>query len=186
MKRSFIPLLLASLIILTSMSECDFKKSFSPYRWEDSYVSAEVNGESYISTPGEVLHLSMFAPTVRLDESETGDDGFLFLLNREIFSQEDTVYVRIRYENFGNVELNRRYELPGESDNSAKLSVASPQNVGLTSYYDFDATDGYFMITEKQGGLFAGIFEFNAYCPELDETVSVTNGTFRFDGYESY
>jgi len=186
MKRSFIPLLLASVIILTSMSECDFKKSFSPYRWEDSYVSAEVNGESYISTPGEVLHLSMFAPTVRLDESETGDDGFLFLLNREIFSQEDTVYVRIKYENSDNVELNRRYELPGESDNNAKLSVASSQNAGLTSYYDFNATDGYFMITEKQGGLFAGIFEFNAYCPELDKTVSITNGTFRFEGYESY
>ena len=46
--KSYILLLLASVIILTSMSECKF--SLTRQAVEHSYVEAEVNGELFSAT----------------------------------------------------------------------------------------------------------------------------------------
>lgn len=174
--KSFIFLLLGMVVILTSMSKCDF--DLNPWRIEHSYITAELNGEPYASTAAESYGgAARLSPTL---QASSRDSYFSFYVWRVLYSGEKYMTLNIdRYECHSKLELNKKYDL---------MAGEIPEQGGMSIYSDcgeFYLTEGSVMFTwYEDTEHFAGKFEFTAYCPELDSTIVATNGTFEFDGTE--
>jgi len=187
--KSYILLLLASVIILTSMSECKF--SLTRQAVEHSYVEAEVNGELFSATIEEPF-LMISGPTIYLYQSSRVENEFAFSLACWIESADgnDGISINIFVDDVWPVELDRRYEfIPGiRTDDSAGASFIyqSYYEDGRDEPFSFnDCKGGYVIFNEVEDSGYhaplSGTFEFTAYDPVHDSTVVVTNGKFRLD-----
>ena len=172
--KSYIFLLLASVIILTSMSECKF--SLNPWSIEHSYVTAELNGRHYVSTVAEAFGgAGRREPTLRV---YLNDEYFYFRVERQLFSGENSVWLGINYEYPSQLEPNKKYDLMEDDITNNRPHVTA-------SGYDFYLTEGSLMFTSYvDESHYAGTFEFTAYNEELDSTIVATNGTFEYTGAE--
>lgn len=187
--KSYILLLLASVVILTSMSECKF--SLARRAVEHSYVEAEVNGELFSATIEESFHMTV-GPTIYLYQSSRVENEFSFNLGCWIESVDgdDGISINIFVSDVWPVEIDRRYEfVPGvRTDDSAGawFIYQSYYEDGRDEPFSFDDCKGGYVIFNEvgDGGYHAplsGTFEFTAYDPVHDSTVVVKNGKFRLD-----
>ena len=173
--KSYILLLLASVIILTSMSECKF--TLNPWMIEHSYVTVDLNGRHHVSTVAEAFGGAAHRePTLW---AHLYDEYFYFRVERQLFSGENSVWLTINYKYLSQLKPNKKYDLMAGDTDIQPSSVTS-------SGYEYYLTEGSLMFTSYvDGNHFAGTFEFAAYNQELDSTIVATNGTFEFAGTES-
>ena len=170
MKRSFIPLLLASVIILTSMSECDKEN------WER--VNVKLNGVQYGYSSMNFHHTGgKDFPVLQLT-----DDGFSFEISRTLSSADgQTVQFQLSMDCDEPFELYHPYPFEQQGNSQASLLVWVPDGENEFIGYHFSNTsDGYVEFTEYAGdhsNLF-GRFEFTAVNSELDSTIYVSDGIF--------
>lgn len=189
--RSFVPLLLGAVIILTSMSEC---RERWEYNWvynhyEHSSVGLKLDGVPYMSTDSEekrygsgkarTMSFTYDGPFYYGEENE-----FYFQLYRSVSSADSSsMFCELLLCFDAAPELDRKYELGPRGEGNFG-------NIGYFSggeRYDFYSTGGYVMFTglddwdldEEYGKQsFSGIFEFSAYDAKHDSTVVVTGGRF--------
>lgn len=179
MKHSFVPLLITSVIILTSLSDCDPDDGHDPYNpIFYTPISAEINGilysdvyvklyertdfddSGFLHNPSEVLFgmkygNAYFKLEGRKVTSESGDTLFLSLC-----SQRD----RAKFD------LNSKHKLEASIlryDHKTKL---------LTNY---DSTDGWIQFTTIGHSRVGGRFEFIIKDPKTDSVLfDINNGIF--------
>ena len=168
MKRSFIPLLLASVIILTSMSECDKEN------WER--VNVKLNGVQYGYSSMNFHHTGgKDFPVLQLT-----DDGFSFEISRTLSSADgQTVQFQLSMDCDEPFELYHPYPFNQQGNSQASLLVWVPDGENEFIGYHFSNTsDGYVEFTEYDEVCLSGRFEFTAVNSELDSVIYVTSGTF--------
>lgn len=168
MKRSFIPLLLASVIILTSMSDC--------VKEEDrGLVSLDLDGRTYSRQEPIFYFRELMYANFRLEET-----SFLFTISETFPPYEGDEFehfiLSLSLNEDEPFELYRRYPL-GE-DNSGRISLVVPTGVDSGTSVSFSSQDGYVEFTEYDGEELSGKFEFTAVNHETDSIVYVTNGVF--------
>lgn len=177
--RCLIPLLLASVMVLTSMSQC---------RKEDpgqasNRVQARIDGvmygrgnESYTSGRRPVLtgseegfnfHLSTTLLPAGVEDSDE-------LRNRSV-----TLVLHVR-ENSA-VELNRPYTLDGSGDYIGQINktVWEEDEFGSSGRNcDFVSTEGSVVFTARSERSVSGTFEFTAVRADTGDAVKVEDGVF--------
>ena len=167
-RKSILFLLLASVIILTSMSQC-YKEN-----WER--IDVELNGVPY-------HHSSMnFYPTGGRYQPvfRRTDEGFSFEIRRNLGSEYGpSVTLSLSIVCDEPFVLHRQYPFDGQGDSQAELIVTIPAGDGSVLGYFFQNTPGgHVAFTEYDGDCLSGRFEFTAVNSELDSVICVTNGTF--------
>ena len=148
--KSYILLLLASVIILTSMSECKF--TLNPWMIEHSYVTVDLNGRHHVSTVAEAFGGAAHRePTLW---AHLYDEYFYFRVERQLFSGENSVWLTINYKYLSQLKPNKKYDLMAGDTDIQPSSVTS-------SGYEYYLTEGSLMFTSYvDGSHFAGTFEF--------------------------
>ena len=167
-RKSILFLLLASVIILTSMSQC-YKEN-----WER--IDVELNGVPY-------HHSSMnFYPTGGRYQPvfRRTDEGFIFKIRRDLESaDEQSVNLSLSIVCDEPFELHRQYPFDGQGDSQAELIVPIPDgDGGVLGYFFQNTPGGYVEFTEYDEVCLSGRFEFTAVNSELDSVIYVTGGTF--------
>ena len=133
MKHCFLPFLVISVVILSSLSECVYL-----YEEDNSPISLEINGVRY------------YSPSDRFDKAEFNGKGFDLL--RELHSEEDEndrVMLSLKME-ADTILLNRKYTelkpalsvLGGESVKNAWIEFADCYKIGylkkIVVKFEFD------------------------------------------------
>ena len=164
-RKSILFLLLASVVILTSMSDCvgNIREQFNmnlndvPYR----FFSINSYPTGGISRP---VFLQM-------------DEGFIFKIRRDLESADgQSVNLSLSIVSDEPFELHRQYPF---DDSQAELIVPIPEGDGSVLGYFFQNTPGgYVEFTEYDEVCLSGRFEFTAVNSELDSVIYVTGGTF--------
>ena len=152
MKQSFIPFLIASFVILTSLSECQ-----NPFSADiDAPISAEINGELYSSPGHKAMSIYEWAAY----------NGKGFFVARDLYSQsgkEASISLRVESDT---LLLNHKY-----SDTRICFGT-----------YELECINGWIEFTGLTYGYHHrvhGIFEFTVTNPETGEIdYYVTNGRF--------
>lgn len=169
-------LLMASFILLTSMSEC--KQGDVPLveYTRHSPINAEINGVLF--TSGDYTYHAWGGNPFGFVKF---DDRFGFDILRDIVSGDDEVTLQISIGEEIPFELNKKYSI--DSFNSHKFGKISFTENSVA--YTFISSEGYIIFTECKGGedgtssyVLSGRFEFTAVDSEKNLTITVTNGTF--------
>ena len=168
--KSYIFLLLASVIVLTSMSECDKEN------WER--INAKLNGVLYSHSSMNFHHTGgKDFPVLLLT-----DDGFSFEISRTLSSTDgQRVDFQLSMDWDEPFELNRRYPFDEQGNSQAALWVEMPDGENGSWVYCFSSTPGGYVEFTEYGGDYGdlfGRFEFTAMNSKLDSTIYVADGTF--------
>ena len=187
MKHSFAPLLMTSVIILTSLSDCDPDDGHNPY--DPIFytpISAEING---------ILYSDIYEGKYEVTDLDS---------NRCISTSPHAFY-RINYDNkFLYFDIRAR-KLTSESGDTLFLGLYSQTNntgFALNSkykldagfgWYDFetnlfswyDSTDGWIQFTTIGRKRIGGRFEFIVKDPKTDSILfDINNGMFYLPLYD--
>ena len=180
MKKSFLPLMIGMVVILTSMSDC-LKFEATEY----SIVKAKIDGRLYMSDTEEVystwpVPYTQYTPpieftTYRVDS--LGNYGYLFEMRKELHSDDgDTCNFYVRMNGKMPIVLNTRRNI--EDEGFVKVYFVDSDGETHTA----TSTSGYWIFTacdeSSNYADVAGIFEFSATEAETGITVEVTEGSF--------
>lgn len=171
-RKSILFLLLASVIILTSMSQC-YKEN-----WER--IDVELNGVPY-------HHSSMnFYPTGGRYQPvfRRTDEGFSFEIRRNLWSaDEQFVNFELLMDCDEPFKLYRQYPFDEQGKNEGVIlgsflveEGSDKRTYEIKSFSNVPG--GYVEFTEYDEVCLAGRFEFTAVNSELDSVIYVTSGTF--------
>ncbi len=171
MKYRFIPMLIASLILLTSMSECKDGDVLFINHTEYSPINAEIDGVLY--TSGDYTYLNWGGSPFELSKKE---NEFSFSFYRDIHSENHGVYISISFSKSEPFELNKKYDL---GEGCGKIYYFRDGNERVS----YPMIEGHIIFTECTGNeenyyIVSGTFEFTAKDSGNDRIVKVTNGTF--------
>lgn len=159
-KTSFILMMLASVLILTSMSQCNRDNRLLRY----SPVAAEIDGVLYYSGEYEYDRIIIQDNPYSLEHINR-DSCFAMSIDRRIFSDGgDGADLHISVDEKVPLEMHRKYPLGVEGGSMAYIMDAA-------------STGGYVLFTELKHEGVSGVFEFTAK-DEAGAVVRVTNGTF--------
>ncbi len=180
MKYRIIPLLVAGVVLLTSMSDCD--GNFFTDSFKDP-VYAVIDGVQY-EAEEEVTtthHHNNKMPCMTIHE-----DYFTFWLGNKMTGGEKKPYLRLNHFSYEPFELNKRYPLvpgtlkPEHSFYEKNLSdireySGDKHYLAISGWIEF--TDTTYNVTGRSVFL-SGKFEFDAKDIDSDEVVKVTGGEF--------
>ena len=167
-RKSILFLLLASVVILSSMSDCvgNIREQFNmnlndvPYRFSamNSYPTGGISRPVFLQM----------------------DEGFIFKIRRDLESADgQSVNLSLSIVCDEPFELHRQYPFDGQGDSQAELIVPIPDgDGGVLGYFFQNTPGGYVEFTEYDEVCLAGRFEFTAVNSELDSVIYVTSGTF--------
>lgn len=169
-KKLFIPLLLASAVLLFSMSGCKYYYD-RPLRY--SPVAARLDGVLYYDGEMDYSEWEYNQKDYKfgLDES-----GFRAQILRRIYSESDTVSLFIYVDEEVPFKLYEKYYFQSEPDSGNYARVGS-----------MVSTDGYILFTEHTSDGISGVFEFSAVDKGDDSVeIEVTDGIFENLWYSSF
>lgn len=177
--RCMIPLLLASVVVLTSMSHCR-KENPGP---ASNRVWARIDGVMY--GRGSDSYTSGRRPVL------TGsDDGFNFYLSTTLLPagvenadelRNNEVTLKLYVRGTSAVELNRPYPLGGSDGDHGLVNkiVWEVDEFGSAGRnYDFVSTEGMVVFTARSADSVSGTFEFTAVRADTGDALKVEDGVF--------
>ncbi len=169
-RKSILFLLLASVIILTSMSQC-YKEN-----WER--IDVELNGVPYHYSSMNFHHTGgKDFPIFRRT-----DEGFSFEIRRNLWSaDEQFVNFELLMDCDEPFKLYRQYPFDEQGKNEGVIlgNFLVEEGSNKRIYKSFSSVPGgYVEFTEYDGDCLSGRFEFTAVNSELDSVIYVTSGAF--------
>ena len=173
MKYSFIPLFVAVVVVMTSLSEC--MDSFNLDGIVDAPISADINGVTYSSESYPSQSMGLYGAWLYKSISTGKYEGFR-LCRSLYYNKSNSTRIEIKLS-MESLKINHRY-------NDFKILYYEFIQDSL-NVYEFENTDGWIEFTDKYEEekypfvrRIAGKFEFTFTDDVTAKTYEITNGVF--------